>query len=494
MPLPCLRPSFHSPSYLSHLSPSARWRCPCHEDGHSWAHRPWTHLRTCPCPDRPPCPHFCNLLVLFCNWPSPPVSCKSCRTPSHDASHIAPTSTSLWKPKRSQRIVQSLWWGCYAKQTADSISNCLSFKTTLLWTRSSCRRNSRHPNSCEVLWWCEGLCVCSRTWPCSSRLCSTSSASGPKRNSRGCEHLRPRLFGPTTCVSQLKTVDGRDEVSQGFSGVGALFTSRPETGPKHRRFARSEHVIKEDVLPLLQSEASPFWPCRTMVSTSACSRCFWYKTSRGLLPKVSSSLLHSSHSCRGSSPTIPTGKAQEKAEWKMKNGWTSLLPCVSVSKAAPLDKTGHEAGLLYGQTPRQSTLHVTYLLAWHLMWMLYALELVLFIIYNDQKQQTCQGYLGISWDLHATADLWACSANKTAGCRDVKCVSHFTIVKRSHTVEGPSHAWCESSCQPISNYCVGGSTITVLLATRVRITVLFCLLSGAAYTVHFVPRVSEIGM
>ena len=42
VPLPCLRPSFHSPSYLSHLSPSARWRCPCHEDGHSWA-----HLRTC---------------------------------------------------------------------------------------------------------------------------------------------------------------------------------------------------------------------------------------------------------------------------------------------------------------------------------------------------------------------------------------------------------------------------------------------------------------
>ena len=115
-------------------------------------------------------------------------------------------------------------------------------------------------------------------------------------------------------VSQLKTVDGRNKVSQGFSGVNVLLTSRPETGPKHRRFARSEHVIKEDVLPLLQSEASPFWPCRTMVSTSACSRCFLYKTSRGLLPKVSSSLVHSCHSCRGSSPTIPTGKAQEKAE------------------------------------------------------------------------------------------------------------------------------------------------------------------------------------
>ena len=39
------------------------------------------------------------------------------------------------------------------------------------------------------------------------------------------------------CVCQLKTVHGRDEVSQGFAGVNALFTSRPETGPKHRCFA-----------------------------------------------------------------------------------------------------------------------------------------------------------------------------------------------------------------------------------------------------------------
>lgn len=115
------------------------------------------------------------------------------------------------------------------------------------------------------------------------------------------------------------------------------------------------------------------------------------------------------------------------------------------------------------------------------MWMLYALELVLFIIYNNQKQQTCQGcietvHLGISWDLHATADLWACSANKTAKCRDVKCVSHFTIVKRSHTVEGPSHAWCESSCQPISNYCVGGSTITSVYFVCFRAQLVQCIL------------------
>ena len=38
----------------------------------------------------------------------------------------------------------------------------------------------------------------------------------------------------TFCVCQLKAVDGGDEVSQGLSGVDALFTSRPETGPKHR--------------------------------------------------------------------------------------------------------------------------------------------------------------------------------------------------------------------------------------------------------------------
>ena len=47
----------------------------------------------------------------------------------------------------------------------------------------------------------------------------------------------------------------------------------------------------------------------------------------------------------------------------------------------------------------------------------------------NQKQQTCQGcfetlLLGISCDLHATADLAACSAYKRAGCRDVKWVSH----------------------------------------------------------------------
>ena len=51
------------------------------------------------------------------------------------------------------------------------------------------------------------------------------------------------------CVCQLKAVDGRDEVSQGFAGVDALFTSRPETGPKHWCFAIIEHLAGEVVLP-----------------------------------------------------------------------------------------------------------------------------------------------------------------------------------------------------------------------------------------------------
>ena len=37
-------------------------------------------------------------------------------------------------------------------------------------------------------------------------------------------------------VCQLKALYGRDEVSQGLSGVNALMTSRPETGPKNRCF------------------------------------------------------------------------------------------------------------------------------------------------------------------------------------------------------------------------------------------------------------------
>ena len=51
------------------------------------------------------------------------------------------------------------------------------------------------------------------------------------------------------CVCQLKAIDGGDEVSQGFSGVNALFTSRPKTGPKHRCFASIEHLAGEVVLP-----------------------------------------------------------------------------------------------------------------------------------------------------------------------------------------------------------------------------------------------------
>ena len=54
------------------------------------------------------------------------------------------------------------------------------------------------------------------------------------------------------CVCQLKAVDGRDEVSQGFFGVDALFTSGPETGPKHRCFAIIEHGAGEVVLPCIQ--------------------------------------------------------------------------------------------------------------------------------------------------------------------------------------------------------------------------------------------------
>ena len=58
---------------------------------------------------------------------------------------------------------------------------------------------------------------------------------------------------PPFRVGQLKTVDGRDEVSQSFSGVDALFTSRPETGPKHWCFAIIEHGAGEVELPCVQS-------------------------------------------------------------------------------------------------------------------------------------------------------------------------------------------------------------------------------------------------
>ena len=50
------------------------------------------------------------------------------------------------------------------------------------------------------------------------------------------------------CVCQLKAIDRRDEVNQGFSGVNALFTSRPKTGPKHRCFAIIEHGAGEVVV------------------------------------------------------------------------------------------------------------------------------------------------------------------------------------------------------------------------------------------------------
>ena len=85
---------------------------------------------------------------------------------------------------------------------------------------------------------------------------------------------------PPFCVCQLKTVHGRDEVSQGFSGVNALFTSRPETGPKHWCFASIEHLAGEVVLPMVlgrmldgalrQSGALPLSCTRIMPLTSLC--------------------------------------------------------------------------------------------------------------------------------------------------------------------------------------------------------------------------------
>ena len=51
------------------------------------------------------------------------------------------------------------------------------------------------------------------------------------------------------CVCQLKAIDGGDEVCQGSSGVDALFTSRPETGPKHCCFAIIQHGAGEVLLP-----------------------------------------------------------------------------------------------------------------------------------------------------------------------------------------------------------------------------------------------------
>ena len=82
------------------------------------------------------------------------------------------------------------------------------------------------------------------------------------------------------CVCQLKAIDGGDEVSQGFSGVNALFTSRPKTGPKHRCFASIEHLAGEVVLPMVQGQlldgflrlgAAPPLSCtRIMPLTSLC--------------------------------------------------------------------------------------------------------------------------------------------------------------------------------------------------------------------------------
>ena len=53
------------------------------------------------------------------------------------------------------------------------------------------------------------------------------------------------------CVGQLKAVHGRgrDEVSQGFAGVNALFPFGVETRPKHRCFASFEHRAGEVVVP-----------------------------------------------------------------------------------------------------------------------------------------------------------------------------------------------------------------------------------------------------
>ena len=52
-------------------------------------------------------------------------------------------------------------------------------------------------------------------------------------------------------VCQLKAVHGRDEGSQGLSGVDALFTSRPETGPKHRCLENIKHLADEVLLPMI---------------------------------------------------------------------------------------------------------------------------------------------------------------------------------------------------------------------------------------------------
>ena len=57
---------------------------------------------------------------------------------------------------------------------------------------------------------------------------------------------------PPFCVCKLEAVHGGDEVSQGFAGVDALFTSRPETSPKHRFFALFEHGDGEVLLPFVE--------------------------------------------------------------------------------------------------------------------------------------------------------------------------------------------------------------------------------------------------
>ena len=83
---------------------------------------------------------------------------------------------------------------------------------------------------------------------------------------------------PPFCVCQLKAVHGRDEVSQGFSGVNALFTSRPKTGPKHRCSAIIEHLADEVLLPMVVFRMPDGFVCpgaaqpliKTMPLTSLC--------------------------------------------------------------------------------------------------------------------------------------------------------------------------------------------------------------------------------
>ena len=79
--------------------------------------------------------------------------------------------------------------------------------------------------------------------------------------------------------------------------------------------------------------------------------------------------------------------------------------------------------------------------------------------YNNQKQRTCRGcietvHLGISWDLHATADLGACSAKKTKDA----AMSNASVILQS--CKGRI-LWYDLVTldvsrlvpQPISNYC-----------------------------------------